>query len=52
VIALVINVLACVLGGVVAASLHNLQNVSLFWSVVTGIVVYVASDLIAEHMFL
>lgn len=47
---LIVRLLAFALGGTVSAALHMQLKVSLLWSIAAGLAVYVAIDLVAEHL--
>jgi len=47
---LLIRLFAFALGGAVAAALHLQFKVTMLWSVIAGVVAYVAIDFIVEHL--
>lgn len=47
---MIVRLFAFALGGAAATVLRVYWGVSMLWAVVGGIVIYVAFDLIAEHL--
>ena len=47
---LIIRLSAFALGGMIAAGLHVQLKLSLLWSAIAGIAIYITSGLLIEHL--